>query len=43
MVTLLGDEATLKLGVEDPASALTRTLPLGLPQPVVRSYPVVAE
>jgi hypothetical protein len=43
MVTLLGDEERAKLGVEDPASALSRPLPLGLPQPVARSYPVVAE
>jgi hypothetical protein len=43
IVTLLGDEASLKLGVEDPASALSRPLPLGLPQPVAGSYPVVAE
>ena len=43
IVTLLGDEARLKLAFEDPASALSRPLPLGLPQPVARSYPVVAE
>ena len=43
IVTLLGDEASVKLGVEDPASALSRPLPLGLPQPVAKSYPVVAE
>lgn len=28
---------------ELPASAVIRPLPLGLPQPVARSYPVVAE
>jgi len=43
IVTLLGDEARVKLGVEDPARALSRPLPLGLPQPVAKSYPVVAE
>ncbi len=43
IVTLPGDEARLKLGLEDPASALSRPLPLGLPQPVARSYSVVAE
>ena len=43
IVTLLGDEASVKLGVEVPASALSRPLPFGLPQPVARSYPVVAE
>ena len=43
MVTLLGDEARVKLGVELPASALSRPLPFGLPQPVARSYPTVAE
>lgn len=43
-VTLLGDEERPKLGlIEDPASALSKPLPLGLPQPVARSYPVVAE
>lgn len=36
-VTLLGDAARVKLGVADPASALSRPLPLGLPQPVARS------
>jgi hypothetical protein len=35
--TLLGDEARVKLGDEDPASALSRPLPFGLPQPVARS------
>jgi len=34
---LLGDEARVKLGEEDPASALSRPLPFGLPQPVARS------
>jgi len=42
-VTLLGDAESVKLGVEDPASAFSRPLPLGLPQPVAKSYPVVAE
>ena len=37
MVTLLGDEASVKLGDEDPASALSRALPLGLPHPVAKS------
>jgi len=37
MVRLLGEEARVKLGVDDPARALSRPLPLGLPQPVARS------
>src|SRR5208282_1602446 len=41
--TLLGATASVKLGVDDPASALIRLVPLGLPHPVARSYPVVAE
>jgi hypothetical protein len=36
-VTLLGDEDSEKLGVEDPASALSSPLPFGLPHPVARS------
>lgn len=36
-VTLLGDEESVKLGVEDPASALSSPLPFGLPQPVAKS------
>jgi hypothetical protein len=44
MVKLLGDELSVKLGVDDePARALIRPLPFGLPQPVAKSYPVVAE
>ena len=40
-----GEAERLKPGVEDepPASALSSPDPLGLPQPVARSYPVVAE
>ena len=41
--TLLGDEESVKLGVADPARELIRPLPFGLPQPVARSYPAVAE
>jgi hypothetical protein len=36
-VSLLGEEESVKLGVEDPASALRSPLPFGLPQPVARS------
>lgn len=39
-----GDADRLKPAVdEDPASALSRPDPFGLPHPVARSYPVVAE
>jgi hypothetical protein len=39
-----GDAERLKLGlVELPASALMSPAPFGLPQPVAKSYPVVAE
>lgn len=43
--TVSDDEEALsvKLGVAAPASAPIRLAPLGLPQPVARSYPVVAE
>jgi hypothetical protein len=43
-VTEVGEAERLKLGPEElPASAVIRPLPLGLPQPVARSYPAVAE
>jgi hypothetical protein len=44
-VTELGEAVRLKPGVAeaDPASAFMRLTPFGLPQPVARSYPVVAE
>jgi hypothetical protein len=44
-VTEAGDALTLKFGdeLEEPARALSRPLSLGLPQPVAKSYPVVAE
>ena len=40
-----GEAERLKPGPDDcvPAKALSRPLPLGLPQPVAKSYPVVAE
>lgn len=40
-----GDADREKPGCEedDPARALMRLVPLGLPHPLVRSYPVVAE
>jgi hypothetical protein len=38
-----GDAEMLKLGAAGPASALSKPLPFGLPQPVTKSYPVVAE
>jgi hypothetical protein len=41
--TELGEEERLKPGVDAPASALIRPLPFGLPQPVAKSKPVVAE
>jgi len=37
MLTLLGEAESVKLGVADPARALMRPLPFGLPQPVARS------
>jgi len=44
MVTLPGDADKLKFGDDaDPARALISPLPFGLPQPVAKSYPVVAE
>lgn len=43
MLTLLGEAESVKLGVEDPASALIKLAPFGLPHPVTRSYPVTAE
>lgn len=36
-VTLVGVEESVKLGVEDPASASSNPLPFGLPQPVAKS------
>ena len=43
-VTEVGEAERLKLGPEEPpASAVIRPLPLGLPQPVAKSYPTVAE
>lgn len=42
--TEVGEAERLKPGVEElPASALSSPLPLGLPKPVAKSYPVVAE
>jgi hypothetical protein len=43
--TGVGEAERAKAGVcvVEPASALIRPVPLGLPQPVTRSYPVVAE
>jgi hypothetical protein len=42
--TEAGEAETLKPGVATvPANALIRPLPFGLPHPVARSYPVVAE
>lgn len=41
--TEAGEAERLKPGVEPPASALIRPLPFGLPQPVAKSYPMVAE
>jgi hypothetical protein len=38
-----GDAEMLKLGAAGPASALSKPPPFGLPQPVTKSYPVVAE
>jgi hypothetical protein len=40
--TLLGEADRVKLGLEEPARAFSNPLPFGLPQPVARSYPVVA-
>ena len=37
IVKLLGESESVKLGVEDPARALIRFCPLGLPHPVTRS------
>ena len=37
MLRLLGEAASEKLGVEDPARELMSPLPLGLPQPVAKS------
>jgi hypothetical protein len=43
-VTDVGEAERLKLGPDEvPASALIRPAPLGLPQPVAKSYPTVAE
>jgi len=39
---LLGEAESVKLAVAAPASALSRLAPFGLPQPVAKSYPVVA-
>ncbi len=42
--TEVGDADSVKVGVVAcPRSALSRPTPLGLPQPVTRSYPVTAE
>lgn len=41
--TEAGEAERLKLGAAGPASALSNALPFGLPQPVTKSYPVVAE
>jgi hypothetical protein len=37
-----GDAERLKPGVELPASALSKLNPFGLPQPIAKSYPVLA-
>lgn len=42
MLTLPGEAARVKLGIPEPASALIRFCPIGLPHPVTRSYPVTA-
>jgi hypothetical protein len=43
-VTEVGEAERLKLGPDEvPASALISPAPLGLPQPVAKSYPTVAE
>jgi len=42
-LTELGEADRLKPAVVPPASAVISPAPLGLPQPVARSYPVVAE
>jgi phage shock protein PspC (stress-responsive transcriptional regulator) len=43
-VTEDGEADKLKLGFDElPASALIRPVPCGLPQPVAKSYPLVAE
>ena len=39
---LLGESVSVKLGVAEPASALIRFAPFGLPHPVTRSYPTTA-
>jgi hypothetical protein len=43
MVRLPGESESVKLGVEDPARRLISPVVFGLPQPVHRSYPVIAE
>jgi hypothetical protein len=42
IVRLLGESEIVKLGVADPARALIRFVPFGLPHPVTRSYPTTA-
>ncbi len=42
IVRLLGESDSVKLGVDDPAKALIRFCPLGLPHPVTKSYPTTA-
>ena len=42
MVTLLGEADRVKLGEVEPARALIRFCPFGLPHPVTMSYPVTA-
>lgn len=42
-VTEVGEAERLKPGPDEPPSALIRPLPFGLPHPVARSYPTVAE
>jgi len=37
IVRLLGDAESVKLGVDEPARALIRLAPFGLPQPVAKS------
>ena len=41
--TEAGEAERVKLAIAGPASALIKPLPFGLPQPVAKSYPEVAE
>jgi hypothetical protein len=42
-VRLLGESESVKLGVAEPANRLMIPVVFGLPQPLQRSYPVIAE